>query len=50
MTKDGKAEWLMKEGFADYMTTAFVGPFAPPVPIMDKATPSPNPSPDPTTL
>ena len=37
MTKDGKAEWLMKEGFADYMTTAFVGPFAPPVPIMDKA-------------
>jgi hypothetical protein len=37
MTADGKADWLMKEGFADYMTTAFVGPFAPPVPMMDKA-------------
>jgi hypothetical protein len=36
MGKNGKAEWLMSEGFAAYMTTAFVGPFAPPMPVMDK--------------
>lgn len=32
----GKAEKLLADGFAEYMTAAFVGPFAPPVPVMDK--------------